>query len=255
MSARNLMLPARRQTLGLDAGGRIAWTTVVEPRVLPARQTALVLCDVWDRHWCRGANERLAALLPRMDHLACAMRDAGALVVHAPSETMAFYAGTPARERAATAPRSAGPALLPHADPPLPIDATDEGCDTPPDTPYRAWSRQHPAIEIDQDRDVVSDNGDELYGLYRASGIETVFIMGVHTNMCVLQRSFAIKALVRCGMDVVLVRDLTDAMYNPARPPYVSHEAGTRLVIDYIEKFWCPTTTSEDLIRGHGASS
>jgi hypothetical protein len=73
--------------------------------------------------------------------------------------------------------------------------------------------------------------------------------MGVHTNMCVLNRTFAIKQMVKWGKDVYLVRDLTDAMYNPARPPYVSHEDGTRLVVEYIEKFWCPTVASDDLLR------
>jgi hypothetical protein len=72
--------------------------------------------------------------------------------------------------------------------------------------------------------------------------------MGVHTNMCVLNRPFAIKQLVRWGVPVALVRDLTDAMYNPARAPYVSHAAGTELVIGYIERFWCPSVTSQDLL-------
>ena len=72
--------------------------------------------------------------------------------------------------------------------------------------------------------------------------------MGVHTNMCVLRRSFAIKQMVRWGVDVALVRDLTDAMYNPARSPYVSHDAGTQLVIGYIERFWCPSILSADLL-------
>jgi hypothetical protein len=29
----------------------------------------------------------------------------------------------------------------------------------------------------------------------------------------------------------------------------VSHEEGTRLIIEYIEKFWCPTIASEDLAK------
>ena len=66
--------------------------------------------------------------------------------------------------------------------------------------------------------------------------------------MCVLHRSFAIKQMVRWGVDVALVRDLTDTMYNPAMPPYISHEEGTRLVVEFIEKFWCPSIDSSDLI-------
>jgi hypothetical protein len=55
--------------------------------------------------------------------------------------------------------------------------------------------------------------------------------MGVHTNMCVLGRPFGIRAMVKLGRKVVLVRDLTDAMYDPRQPPYVSHARGTELVI------------------------
>jgi hypothetical protein len=66
--------------------------------------------------------------------------------------------------------------------------------------------------------------------------------------MCILNRSFAIKQLVRWGISVALVRDLTDAMYDPALPPYVSHAQGTELVIGYIEKFWCPTVARESLL-------
>ena len=73
--------------------------------------------------------------------------------------------------------------------------------------------------------------------------------MGVHTNMCVLHRSFAIKRMVRWGFDVALVRGLTDTMYNPARPPYVPHDEGTRLVVEFIEAFWCPTVTSGALLE------
>jgi hypothetical protein len=71
--------------------------------------------------------------------------------------------------------------------------------------------------------------------------------MGVHTNMCILGRSFAIKKMLKRGMLPLLVRDLTDAMYNPAKPPYVSHDEGTALVINYIEKFYCPTIDSEQI--------
>ena len=71
--------------------------------------------------------------------------------------------------------------------------------------------------------------------------------MGVHTNRCILNRSFGIKQMVKWGVNIALIRDLTDAMYNPAMSPYVGHHEGTRLVVSYIEKFWCPTISSEDL--------
>ena len=106
------------------------------------------------------------------------------------------------------------------------------------------------AIAIDEERDVISDNGAEVYNFLRYHDIQQVLILGVHTNMCVLRRSFAIKNLVRRGVPVALIRDLTDALYNPALRPYVSHADGTRLVVEYIEKFWCPSIDSADLIEG-----
>ena len=55
--------------------------------------------------------------------------------------------------------------------------------------------------------------------------------------------------MVRWGFTVALVRDLTDAMYSPAHPPYVSHDAGTQLTVAFVEKFWCPTILSQDLLK------
>jgi type 1 glutamine amidotransferase len=74
--------------------------------------------------------------------------------------------------------------------------------------------------------------------------------MGVHENMCVLGRPFSIRQLVTVGKNVVLMRDMTDTMYNSRCRPYVSHFVGTDLVAEHIEKYWCPTVTSADLLGG-----
>ena len=135
-----------------------------------------------------------------------------------------------------------------HDDPALPIDDSDEGSDTGEPAPFHAWSRQHAALVIDHNLDAISDSGREVYSLLKMWDVRRVLLMGVHTNMCILNRSFGIKQMVRWGVPIALVRDLTDAMYNPARAPYVSHSEGTQLVIGYIERFWCPSITSGDLV-------
>ncbi len=254
--AHNTSIPAvfRRQTLTRDADGYAVWCVNDEPVALSPAATALVLCDVWDHHWCRGAEQRLAPMLGRMNDVAESLRARGVLIVHAPSDTIDdAYAGTPARLRVLAAPRAEPPADLPFDPPPSPIDAADGGSDTDADVaaPSRVWTAQHSTIRIDHDSDAISADGRELYSLYRHRGIDTVLIMGVHTNMCILGRSFAIKQMVRWAFPrIALVRDLTDTMYNPARSPYVSHDEGTRLVVEYIEKFWCPTVVSDDLLAG-----
>ena len=247
-----LTLNLRTWVLAQDDTGHHGWREVRETRTFAADQTALLLCDVWDRHWSRGATERVDAMVPRMDQVVRAARSRGVQIIHAPSDTMEFYAGAPARQRALEVPSVEPPPELEREDPPSPIDASDGGSDTGETESYKAWHRQHPGIEIDQERDLISDDGLQVYSVMAPRGIDHLLIMGVHTNMCVLHRSFAIKQMVKWGKQVVLVRDLTDAMYNPARPPYVSHVAGTELVIEYIEKFWCASVLSEDILKSCG---
>ncbi len=42
----------------------------------------------------------------------------------------------------------------------------------------------------------------------------------------------------------MLVRDLTDTMYNPASRPFVSHYSGTSLIISHIERYVSSTVES-----------
>jgi type 1 glutamine amidotransferase len=53
--------------------------------------------------------------------------------------------------------------------------------------------------------------------------------------------------MVRLGMNVVLMRDLTDTMYDSKQKPNVSHFTGNSLVNEYIETYVCPTMVSSDL--------
>jgi nicotinamidase-related amidase len=245
-----LCLTLRRQELAQDSSGHACWRVVTSELTVPARETAIVICDMWDKHWSRGATERVNEMAPRMNLVVQGARARGVQIIHAPSETIDFYTGTPARHRMIETPHAVPPEPIEHPDPPLPIDDSDGGSDTGQKPWFKAWSRQHPAIAIDHDRDGISEDGQEVYSFLRHRAIKQVIIMGVHTNMCVLGRSFGIKQMVRWGVSVALARDLTDTMYNPAMRPYVSHDEGTALVVSYIEKFWCPTVLSEDLMTG-----
>ena len=130
---------------------------------------------------------------------------------------------------------------------PLPIDDTDGGCDdSPPCKSFDAWQRQIPVLEI-ADGDAITDSA-EAYDLMQPRGIENVIVMGVHLNMCVLGRPFSIRQMVAQGKNVFLMRDLTDTMYNSRKRPSVPHCVGTDLMIEHVERHWCPTVTSTDFI-------
>jgi nicotinamidase-related amidase len=227
--------------------GSNAWDEVTITKELHIRETAIIICDMWDKHWCPSASKRCDALAHKMAAVIAAAHTKGIPVIHAPSECMDFYKDVPQRMRVLQVPRVQPPKPLALTDAPLPVDASDGGCDdNPPVKSYKAWTRQHPVIPI-AENDVISDNGEEVYSFLRQHGIKNLIIMGVHTNMCVLGRSFAIRQMTRWGIHCVLVRDLTDAMYNPKKPPFVSHEDGTELVMQHIEKYWCPSVLSKDL--------
>ncbi len=223
-----------------------AWTEARVEQNFSTASTAIIITDMWDKHWCKGATQRVGEIARKMEPLLQQARAAGLLIIHAPSDTMSFYANTAGRRLAEDAPQVAPPKELVVQDPPLPIDDRDGGCDTPGDKEHRAWSRETPLLTISPG-DVISDSGTEIYNVLQQHHIDTVFLMGVHANMCILNRTFGIRQLSRWGVRCVLVRDLTDAMYDSASRPYVSHAAGTELVIEYIERYWAPTVTSAQI--------
>jgi len=226
------------------------------------RQTAVIVCDMWDDHWCRSAARRVGEMAGPLNELLKQARRQGMFVIHAPSSVTRFYEGTPQRKRAQSAPFAKTPVPLATAprwgtawcwtdarhEGVLPIDDTDMGCSCSGTkcTVREAWTRQIPAIELFPE-DALTDDGQETWNLLAQHGIRHVILCGVHLNMCVLGRPFAIRQMVYLGQDVVLMRDFTDTMYNPERPPGVDHFTGTDLVVGHVERFWCPSIVSTDL--------
>jgi lysophospholipase L1-like esterase/nicotinamidase-related amidase len=235
--------------------------------------TAIIICDMWDTHTSPNAVSREKELAPRLNEFVQKARSDGALIIHAPSACMAAYDGTPARLRAINAPTaSRTPSAInqwcrqiPTEESAVyPIDQADGGSDDEPEThrkwaeqlaaqgrnPKAPWQRQIDLIQIDQDRDAVSDSGSEIWNLLEAKKIRNVVLAGVHTNMCVAGRPFGLRQMARNGLNVALLRDLTDSMYNPRAWPYVSHFRGTELFIEHTERHICPTLTSDQLLGG-----
>jgi type 1 glutamine amidotransferase/nicotinamidase-related amidase len=221
-----------------------------------ASETAIIICDMWNEHWCKGATSRVGELAGRMNEAVSKAREKGVFIIHAPSGTIGHYDGHSARKRAQNAPKTETPKDISkwctikaelEKKFEYPIDQSDGGCDCETKCKQRsAWSSQIDTIEI-KDEDAISDSGVEIWSLLEQRGIENVILMGVHTNMCVLGRPFGLRNMARYGKTVVLVRDLTDTMYNSQKRPFVNHFTGTDLIVEHIEKFVCPTITSTPL--------
>ena len=131
----------------------------------------------------------------------------------------------------------------------MPIDDSDEGCTCEPQCVLgNPWRAQIASVQI-RDGDAIADGADAIY-LLKQRGIRNVIMTGVHENMCVMGRPFGIRQLVTQGFNVALARDLTDTMYNHRMAPFVDHFSGTSLMTEHIERHWCPTLTSNQIVGG-----
>ena len=264
-------LSLRHQEKSESQGQQFVRTTKAESWS-PA-ETAIIVCDVWDKHHSINAVRRMEEFLPRMNDVLTESRGKGAIIIHSPSDCMPAYNGHPARERAMETPAAkVQPAdiefwcsKIPAEEQAVyPIDQSDGGDDDEPTehakwaselkalgrNPGLPWKSQNDKIEINEQLDFISDKGDEVWNILEARGIKNVILVGVHTNMCVLGRPFGLRQLARNGKNVVLMRDLTDCMYNPKSWPYVDHFTGNDLIISHVERFVCPTITSDQILGG-----
>ena len=255
LSAKNLTLQLRSTSKesGKQNTKKVSW----DPK-----RTALIICDMWDDHWCKSAADRVVEMAPTLNKTVQAAREQGVFIIHAPSSVVDFYNGTPQRKLAQNARYSKPPIKLsdsqrwgtawcwtdPKYEAVLPIDDSDMGCSCKGEKCEirSAWSRQINLIDL-KPGDALTDNGQETFNLLAERKIDNVILCGVHLNMCVLGRPFAIRQMVKLDKNVALIRDLTDTMYNPERPPGVDHFTGTDLVVEHVEKYWCPSFTSDDI--------
>lgn len=282
-----LLVTAFAVVQGVDAGGTKsdmnlvlrsrkadgdAFKIVTQKETWKPAETAIIVCDMWDAHHCLNAVRRVTEIAPRMNEVLEKARSHGVLIIHAPSECMEPYKNHPGRKLAREAPKATN---LPkdigewcHKIPAeekgkYPIDQSDGGEDDDLAehadwharlramglNPRAPWKRQLDTLKI-HDGDAISDAGVEIWNLLEARGIKNVILLGVHTNMCVLGRPFGLRQMAKNGKHVVLMRDMTDTMYNPKMRPYVSHFRGTDLIVEHIEKYVCSTITSDQIAGG-----
>ena len=226
-----------RKEIGENTG---RFQATVTPAEWDAKKTAIVVCDMWDRHTCPNSEQRVAQMAPRMNEVLKAARAKGVLIIHCPSNTMEFYKDHPGRKLAMQAPPVETKRPLENwcyldkdREGALPIDDSDGGCDCErtwkPGDPY-PWTREIATLEI-ADGDAITDSA-EAYYLMKQRGIENLIVMGVHTNMCVLGRPFSIRQMVYQGMnDRAHARpDRHDVQpgNGPVREPFHRHRSRRR---------------------------
>src|SRR5579863_6407320 len=186
-----------------------AFQVIEKPVTWEAKQTAVIVCDMWDLHHCLNAVRRAKEMAPTMDGVLRDARQRGMLVIHAPSSCMDAYKDHPARKRAVETPRSK---KLPNEigqwcykipseeKGTYPIDQTDGGEDDDlaehqawakklegmGRNPRAPWKSEIDLLTIDPAVDVINDIGEEIWSVVEPGGIPNVIQMGVHANMFVV---------------------------------------------------------------------
>lgn len=246
----------RVQTRAPGATAAVHTNAVIDPS-----RTAVVIIDMWDRHWCETYTRRVAHLIPRMNAAVAAARSLGMQIVWAPSDVLEAHADSPQRAAMLDVPPAPLPPVIDFNPPPAPVGDLCECGPEPACKPRKAWSRQHPDLEV-HSSDVFADcnNGRELLNLCADRGIDTLIYLGVASNMCICYRSCGMVNMRRHGLRTFFVADLVEAITANGRDPVtrqpdprITPAYGTWRVQQFLEQHISPSFESAQLLAAAGA--
>jgi len=187
---------------------------------LPVEQTAFVLVDMWNLHFCESWLERAKrvtaeAVVPAL----AAARSLGLTIIHAPCPEVAKQYPQLARHK-------------PPPDPPTPSWPPAEfrrregeyvafrgPRDQPPGirshwAPLARKLAMSPAITVLGDDEVIA-TGQQLHELLEARHILHLIYCGFATNWCIMHRDYGVRAMSHRGYNVILLRDATTGVEYP----------------------------------------
>ena len=226
---------------------------------IPREQVALVLVDIWDRHYIEDPENRAETIIQQnIRPLLQASRHAGIEIIHAPSprearlykawmrpsHTKEAPAQTAAAARAADSPwpprefrRKTGP-YEKYARPFEPMASVR--------AQRLKGMRIHPDVEP-VGSEVVVASGEELHQYCKEKGILFLVYLGFNTNACILTRDYGTLAMGKRGYEIILLRDCTTGMESCETTDKLLQ---TRGAIQFLEMFGKYSITSQEFIAG-----
>lgn len=223
-------------------------------------KTAIVVIDMWDKHWCKTHTIRVSQLAKKMNPVLDSARALGIQICFAPSDIVDFYKDYPQRKAVLSLRQHTKPAEK-QFDPPIPPWGKTGGCECGPERPCKtrsAWSRQNAILKIKANDLIINcNNNQELYNLCAERDIDTLIFMGTASNWCVSwTRSSAIRQMKQLGIDCILMRDMVLSIsgngYDPDKKKQISWFSpvyADDIVIGHLDKYFCPSALSYDLLK------
>ena len=217
---------------------------------IPLSQVAIVLVDVWQRHYLRDTEARGEKIInEKLYPLVVKCREANMNIIHAPSPGVAMqhpnWVRLVDRTHESTAQDEWPPKDFRN------LNAQFKQYRRPHEP--REKERQelpaltfHPKIQPLSGEPVVA-SGEELHRYCRKEGILFLLFAGFNTNACILSRDYGTLQMSNRGYQVVLIRDCTTGMESAETQPSMSQ---TKSAILLLEMFGQYSITSDEIIRG-----
>lgn len=219
---------------------------VEKEKTFTTSQVGVLVIGMWSGHQCLVADKILHELSPKVNSFLKTCRSKNMKVIFGSSSLTKLAKYAPLRKN------MKGLSFVSLVDkglsfPPIPFDDSDGGVNEKNPNFKRDDVDLHPSIEV-SNTDAMSDNSKEILNYLNHHDIKLLLVVGVHTNMCVLDRPYGIKNLARYGFPMALVRDLTDPMVKPDGIKVKDRDDAKDKIVKFIEQYFCPSVDSRDFI-------
>jgi nicotinamidase-related amidase len=217
---------------------------------IPLSQTALVLVDVWQRHYIKDTEARAEEIInSKLLPLLTSLRKAGVHIIHAPSPEVAVTSSNWVRIQTLEQ-------VFPKHDEWPPEDfLSSTGAYEPFAMPFEPMEEVrkkmapltfHPKV-IPLSGEPVIATGEELHQHCKKNKIVFLLYAGFNTNACIINRTYGTIRMRDRGYRIILIRDCTTGMESKETQPALAQTKGTIL---NLEMFDCFTVASNDLMAG-----
>lgn len=217
---------------------------------LPVSQTAVVLLDVWQRHYIKETEVRAEKIInEKYLPLLAKVREKGMQVIHAPSPEAAIKHPNWVK-------------LVSTAEINPPNDSWPPAEFRNLSGSYKAFRRPiepreaerralpeltfHPKV-TPQGNEAVVATGEELHRYCKQQGILFLLYAGFNTNACIISRDYGATQMSNRGYSVSLIRDCTTGMETKETQADLLQTNGAILLLEMFGQY---SITSDEILKG-----
>lgn len=218
---------------------------------IPLSQSALVLVDVWQKHYLKDTEARTEKIInEKLQPLVLKCREEGLQVIHAPANRVAIKSPYWVKLT------SGADQYFPNDNWPPADFRENKGLYEALAKPFEpreaeryAGSRTvdfHPKIRP-EGNDAVVSSGEELHLYCKKRGFLFLIYAGFNTNGCILSRTYGSVNMSLRGYKIILVRDCTTGMESATSQQGLQQTNGA---IELLEMWGNHTVTSDEIHNG-----